>query len=296
VDNRQGIFDYPRLFEFLNRHSPKTVVVDVDGKGQTVPLNHAYLFRSEGGNIGLDSFIANISELFRREIARGELAAMLIHDIRSPLNSMNAYIELLLNRTFGPLNEGQQNFLEKAINLGDQTLEMLEDIHDIYRTEQHIFSLDREPFAAHKVVDDALLNIWPIADRKNIKIRKKVSRWLPKVYGDTFQIQRVLVNLLENAIKYCPENAELTVEVHKQSRQVARFLVRDNGGGIPENALKEIFRKSFRIKSDAQHQKGFGLGLYICKLIVKTHGGTIHAENNDQGGVTMIFTLPFHSN
>jgi len=292
VDNTTNSFPYNDLFEYINQHCPQTVVIDVSSHPPKQPTGNNYLYHCRENHIDLNSFFFNLAEFIRRAKSRTELAAMLIHDIRSPLHSMLAYIELLLNQTFGSLNDGQKNFLEKAMILGDQTLDMVEDINEIYKSEQYIFSLEKAPFDISQTIEQAMLNLWIQADQKNIQIRKEIASNLPNVFGDLFQIQRVFVNLISNSIKYCPEYSEIIIHVAQVSQRKLEISIIDNGGGIPEKDLKQIFRKMFRGKDHAKSQKGYGLGLYICKIIIKAHSGTIHAVNNDRGGVTFKFTLP----
>lgn len=295
VDNCENKFPYGKLFEYLNRCSPQTVVVNVSAEQKLRPVDSHYLYQCQSDHIPLDSFLINLNEFFRRAKSRTDLAAMLIHDIRSPLHSMLAYIELLLNQTFGAVNEGQKNFLEKAMILGDQVLDIIEDINEIYKSEQYVFSLEKGPFDISHVIDQALLNLWIQADQKNIQIFKEIPPDLPEIIGDAFQIQRVFVNLVGNAIKYCPKKSKIWIRVLQTSKRQIEIEVRDNGNGIPEADLKRVFRKAFRVRQHAEHHKGYGLGLYICKIIVKAHGGTILVENNEMGGVSFIFTLPVNT-
>ena len=257
----------------------------------SLPANH---FHITGDQLPFDDLLGALQRAIMRDQHRGELASLLIHDIRSPLNSMVGYLELLMNQTLGSLNEGQQGFVEKAATLGDQVLEMLEDINEIYRNEQYRFTLEREPVALKTIVNQALLNIWVQAEHKKIQINKRIPILLPKVVVDAFQVQRVLVNLLENAIKYCPENTTVTISARKTGRQFVKVTVRDTGVGIPEDQLPRVFGKSIRYHDAATHQRGLGLGLYICRLIIKAHRGSIRAENHPDGGVAFIFTLPTH--
>lgn len=292
VDNADGKFDYPTLYEYIQNFSPQTIVLDFGSDSIAKPVGNHFLYSGNDNAIHLESFLENLGEFFRRSRARTELAALLIHDLRSPIHSMLSYIELLLNKTFGDFNEGQKNFLEKSMILGDQILDMVEDINEIYQNEQHVFSLEKSLFHIVEAIDQALLNIWIQADQKNIKIKKEVSTELPYLLGDLFQIQRVLMNLLGNAIKYSPGHSTVTIKAEQRSQRQLEVSVIDNGGGIPEADLKNIFKKLFRASGDTNQQKGYGLGLYICKLIVKAHGGTIRAENNEQGGMSFIFSLP----
>ncbi|MGH1362283.1 MAG: sensor histidine kinase [Calditrichia bacterium] len=297
IDNPDQVFNYELFFNHINRRNPQSIVVNVGSEDSIKSYNHNLLFGANAidDSVGMESFVKNMGEFLKRANTRTELAAMLIHDIRSPLNSLIAYIQLLLNNTFGELNEGQSNMLEKAMVLGDQTLDMLEDMNEVYKSEQFSFTLDKDIFPIRKVIENAMLNLWVQADRKDIKIRKEVPAKFPLMKGDAFQIQRIFVNLIENAIKYSPEGSQINISAIHENKRMAGFSIADNGGGIPEDKLKSIFRKSYRIKDSAAFQKGHGLGLYICKLIIKAHNGTIEAQNNDIGGVTFNFTLPIQT-
>jgi len=283
-----------KIVKFFNRNFPQTLIITnhPDILPQKDTSNFIFYLNTDIPTFDLEIFFKNFSELITRERSRMELAAMLVHDARSPLNSLVGYLELLLNEVFGDLNEGQKNIIEKAINLGDKTFDMLEDINEVYQSEQYIFRLEKESFELEKILDEVLIDLWIRADQKNIKIKKKIPNAFPTIWGDGFQLQRVFTNLLTNGIKYCAENSQILIEGHVLSPDLVQISVIDNGGGVPEEQLKHIFDKFFRVASSKQFVKGYGLGLYICKLIIKAHGGKIWAENNDIGGLSFHFTLP----
>jgi signal transduction histidine kinase len=245
--------------------------------------------------IELNSFLSGINKFFLQGNYQKELESMLLHDIRSPLNSLIGYIELLLNNTFGELNEGQYNILEKVMDLGDSTLDMLEDLNELYREMHHVEVPQSQRFDIKKTLDNVLINIWVKADRKNIKIKKEISPQLQYLYGDDYQIQRALTNLISNAIKYSPINSQITIIMNRKKNNYAQITIQDNGGGISESQLPNIFDKYFRLKeNNITYSKGYGLGLYICKVIVESHGGKIWAENNTNNGLSIHLTLPLN--
>ncbi|RMF58850.1 MAG: sensor histidine kinase [Calditrichaeota bacterium] len=294
LDNTDGKFQYEKFIPFVENFAPHAFIINVGHRPEEeLAQTGNFFFTGENGeDIELTSFLININHFLKRAKSRLELAAMLIHDIRSPLNSLIAYIELLLNQTFGKLNEGQYNFLEKAMVLGDQTLDMLEDINEIYRNEQYVFSLDLETFSIHKVLDQALVGLWIQADSKEIQIKKSIPEDFPPVQGDAFQIQRVFTNLIGNAIRYCPRHSTITIKGTIYSQNQVKLSIIDNGEGIPEEELKKIFNRYYRYEDGGGATGGTGLGLYICKLIVKSHRGKIWAEKNEFGGSSFHFTLP----
>ena len=291
VDNKDGTFDFARFFRKVNS---KSLIVNVSEKAEKLPNNNILLYNLNPNSqtITLEIFLKNIRYLLERDKARMELAATLLHDLRSPLNSLISYMELLLNETFGEMNQGQKNFLEKAMILGDQVLDMLEEINEVYQNERYTFHLDKEEIDLHQLIDEALLKIWIQADARNIKIKKELPEKLPSVHGDPFQLQRVFSNIIGNSIKYCPDNSKIILKASPAKNKFIEVEIMDDGGGIAESQLKKIFNKYYRADSHEEPQKGQGLGLYISKLIIKAHKGKIRAANNQIGGLSFIFTLP----
>ncbi|MFZ0389268.1 MAG: HAMP domain-containing sensor histidine kinase [Calditrichia bacterium] len=294
TDNRQGNFPFDKFNTSFSEGSSQFFVLNI-GKDATKSIKIPFLIftlNNSQENINLPTFLDNAQRVLRRDQAQIELASMLLHDVRSPLNSLIGYMELLLNNTFGMLNEGQKNMLEKAMELGDATLDMMEDLNEVFRGEQSTLIIEGQPFSFSEILESVLVNIWIKADHKNIKIRKEVDPALKKIFGDDYQVQRVLTNLLNNAIKYSPENSEIRISAKQNDHQFVQISVADNGQGVKENQLNNLFDKFYRVRNGNKWQKGHGLGLYISKIIVKAHKGKIWAENNKMGGLSVHFTLP----
>ena len=124
-------------------------------------------------------------------------------------------------------------------------------------------------------------------------LKADVAPHLPLVVIDGALIEQVLINLLENAVKYTPEDG--IIRIHAEKRSMHLYLsVSDNGCGIPEGEEKKIFEKFYRVAHNPAAQ-GSGLGLAICRAIIEAHGGLIWAANNQTGGMTINFTFPLDS-
>ena len=121
-------------------------------------------------------------------------------------------------------------------------------------------------------------------------MKKKFLGTLPDVYGDNEMLRRVVVNLLENAIKFSPQRSNVLIAAKLSAREVTVW-VEDHGPGIPADQRERIFTKFIRLKTDGI-SKGFGIGLAFCRLAVQAHGGSIWVENSSEGGSRFIFTLP----
>ena len=294
IDNRNENYKYQVLINYLKDHQFQVFIVNIGPKTPRIHKNpfHIFSFEENTHRMSLCDFLKSANKFVQNSRAMIDLARMLLHDTRSPLNSMIGYLELLLNNTFGELQAGHRKILEKTMELGDTTLEMLEDLSEVFKSSQHNILLQKQKFNLQSLIDTILIGIWVKADRKNIKITKHLSPEIIYLNGDDYQIQRVITNLLNNAIKYCPEHSTINLLTETTSENNILISVEDNGGGVDEQYLPRLFKKYFRVEEKNNLQKGYGLGLYICKLIVKSHGGKIWAENNMNGGLTISFTIP----
>ena len=125
----------------------------------------------------------------------------------------------------------------------------------------------------------------------NIQIKKNIHSKLDEVIAEDFQIQRLLTNLFVNAIKYSPADSHIIIKTEMDTDKYLKISLIDSGQGVLEENISYLFDKYYRVKQN-NFKEGYGLGLYICKIIVKTHGGKIWAKNNELGGLTVTFTLP----
>jgi signal transduction histidine kinase len=296
LDNVNGKFPFERLKSIILANHTKKFLLNVGTPPpKSISLPHPVItINEQTDQVPISVLLKNIDRMIRKEKAQLELSSMMLHDVRSPLNSLIGYLELLINGTFGQLNEGHKNIIEKAIDMGDTALDLLEELNEIYRDEQETFLVQKQEFNFLKLLESVLAIIWVKADKKNIQIKKEIHPEIVHLYGDDFQIQRLLTNLLTNAIRYTVNNAKIYIKVLPAAEKFAEISIIDTGKGVPEKDLPHLFDKYFRVKQKNQINKGFGLGLYICKIIVKAHGGKIWANNNEQGGLSIHFTLPWN--
>ncbi len=297
LDNREGHFPFSHFIHQINNKQVNVLCI-VIGKQVLNESNDSLFFLSlppEVPNPVIKNVFKNAFVFIKMTQQQSELASMIMHDMRSPLNSLVGYLELIINETFGPLNEGQKKILEKAMELGDSTLEMLEDLNEIFIGEQNSLYIEKRPFDLCRLLEQVLINIWIKADRKNIKIKREIPDNLGFLYGDDYQIMRLLNNLLNNAIKYSPENSQIIIRAIEKG-SMAQISIIDNGGGVHPDQLPHLFEKFYRVNTQSAKRNGFGLGLYISQIITRAHGGRIWAENNPQGGLSVHFTIPLAKN
>jgi signal transduction histidine kinase len=208
---------------------------------------------------------------------------------------MIGYLELLENGVFGQLEEGQSKILYNIMTLGDMVIELIDDLNMLYQLENKAFQLKISPFNFLKTLEEVLIAVWVQADKKDIKIHKEITPKMPKIVGDSGKIQRVMMNLIINAIKFSPEKSRITIGLNLENESHVRFWVSDEGPGIPVSEISDIFKKYYHNIELSKKQRGFGLGLYISKYIIEAHHGQIWVQNNPQGGATFSFSLPAES-
>jgi len=242
-------------------------------------------------------FQAMIS-LARMEKHRNEFASLIWHDIRSPLQSIISYLELLEREVFGDMNPGQQQIINNVIDLTDLLVDLVDELSLIHQFEEGKFQLQRSPVQLRELLDEVMRAIWVQADKKEIKILMQIEDRLPTVMFDYRGIQRLALNLITNAVKFTPQKGVIRVEAEirtgNSGERCFRFLVTDSGEGIPNELLPFLFDRYFRLsnKKYSSRKAGFGLGLYISRLIVQAHHGEIGVYNNREGGATFYFTIP----
>ncbi len=253
---------------------------------------HLITRQSDLNSDSTDVFARNVYHLAADRKIQADLSAMLLHDIRSPAQSIFGYMELLEQEVFGEINEGQRQIILSALTLGDSIIDLMEELGEVYQFEKKAMDLFKVQLDLKQLLDETLRALWVQADRKNIKFMPKIDSNLPKVFADSTAIRRVLNNLIQNAIKYSPDGGTVRISVEATDNNTVDFNISDSGPGLPEEQMEQIFEKYFRISDYKHKQKGQGLGLYICKLIAESHGGTVSAANHPEGGSIFTFTLP----
>lgn len=236
------------------------------------------------------------TEEYHLEQMRQELSSMIVHDLRNPITSINSSLSML--RDLLRDDRADPEFLLEVVNIASSSVDymanLVQSILDVSRLEQNNVSLDCESFALADCVDYALKSILTQAMSANIKVTTDVPGDLPGVWIDEEIVKRVLVNLLDNAVRHTPQDGE----VHLRARYASALrmvitCVSDTGPGIPPEARARIFEKFTQLDQQAMRgYRGTGLGLAFCRLAVEAHGGRIWVEDGEAGGAVFCFTLP----
>lgn len=214
------------------------------------------------------------------------------HEMRTPLTAIMGYTDLLLDDE--SLASQQLEILNIIQDNSQRLLGLVTNLLDISRLEDGKLKIRPEPLEVADVVDRALVVIAPTAEQKRIAVTADIPDGLPQVYGDPRRVDQILVNLLNNAVKYTPDTGSVTLTAQNDEEAgMVRVSVADTGIGIAADLLPELFNRFVRAERvERTNVMGSGLGLSIAKGLVEAHGGQIWAESEEGRGATFTFTLP----
>lgn len=246
----------------------------------------------ENGHIqGIVAVFHDISDLKRLEKVRRDFVANVSHELRTPVSVIKGYAETLLAGALETDPKQVARFVEIIHNHSERLANLVGDLLALSALESGDLALELAPLPIASAVRHACNLLEQKAIGKGISIVVNGIEGVPPVLADHGRIEQVLINLLDNAIKYTPENGSVKISVH-DAGDMMKIIVTDTGNGIPPKDLPRIFERFYRVDSArSRDQGGTGLGLSIVKHIVQLHGGDVSAESTLGKGSTFTFTL-----
>ena len=221
------------------------------------------------------------------ERLRNSLLSTISHDLRTPLASLIGLADTV-QLTKPPPTDEQKELILSMRNSAMRMTALVNNLLDMARLESGAVQLNRQWQPLEEVVGSALGACTPLLEGRSLKVR--LAPDLPLLHLDAVLIERVLVNLLENAAKYTPAQTPITIEAHAETDSVV-VAVNDHGPGLPSGREGAIFEKFERGRKEGA-SSGVGLGLTICRAIMRAHGGDIRGETRATGGASFILTIP----
>ena len=233
-------------------------------------------------NLLASKAIMQIEAMFERQ---KKFVSDASHELRTPLSVMLAYTELLEHKKSSP--EIIRRLKDEITSLADFTGKLLQ----FARFDNNQALINKEPFDLTAFLQDIYQNIKPLAEQKSIKLSADIAPCL-NITADKILIRQLLYILLDNAIKYSPENSKISLSANMSKKQI-HIAVQDNGIGISDENKQHIFERFFRAdKARSRNNEGLGLGLAMALLIAQKHNGTIEVESKVNAGSTFTVTLP----
>ena len=306
------------LNDLKEDNKTKTMELELIGEeGQVIPVEVSAAPVTNDGNFdGMECSMRDITERKRleddlknsyerlqvayedlKEVDRmkTDFVSVITHELRTPLAVMGNNFEMLLDETFGELNEIQRESIGRSYKNNERLIKLIQDSIEMLNIYGDLLKLELNQISLEEVFKNVVSEMKELAREKEHEISFEVPTEIPVLECDEERISQVLTNLLQNAIKFTPDGGEIGVTLKNESTnegQVIIAMVSDNGIGIPKEEYVNIFKQFYEVGSYLHHGTGSGLGLSIAKGIVEAHGGKICVESRLGEGSKFTFTIP----
>jgi two-component system phosphate regulon sensor histidine kinase PhoR len=271
------------------RELQEEMVIQVGGKKEL--STHWVPLPGDKGLKGIVAVFHDISDLKRLEKIRKDFVANVSHELRTPVTVIKGYSETLLEGVLVEDPVRAARFVEIILNHSLRLTALITDLLNLSELESSEFALQLQPVALAETIQRACSLLENKAAEKGISLTLPAGETL-SVMADQGRLEQVLINLVDNGVKYTPSGGKITITVAEEGEFI-RVAVQDTGPGIPQGSIPRLFERFYRVDTGRSREEGgTGLGLAIVKHIVQLHGGMVKAENNAAGpGATFSFTL-----
>jgi signal transduction histidine kinase len=240
-----------------------------------------------------DTIVRNMEEMKTMDNLRRELVANVSHDLRTPLATIQGYLETILIKTDSLSEDEKQRYIHTIHSSAERLKKLVEELFELSKLEARETKPKPEPFSIAELAQDVHQKNFILAQAKKIELTAKFPFNLPMVYADIGMIERVLQNLLENAIKFTPEGGNILLKIQPIDETV-QVIVKDSGYGISKEDLPHIFDRYNKSEKKESASGGLGLGLAIVKKILEVHNISLSVESKVGEGTTFTFNLPVY--
>jgi len=231
-------------------------------------------------------------KLRKADVIKEEFLAMITHELKTPLVPIIGYVDILLSQKLGKINDTQKQKLEIIKTSTGFLLKMISDLLDAQKIELGQLAMVKNPHYLSQIIKDVLARMRPDLEHNSVMVTTDLQENISCLCDNT-RIEQVLINLISNAMDFCPKNnGKINIKLRLEDNTHAKISIIDNGIGIAKSKLDKIFVKFYQIDtSSTREHGGTGLGLSVCKGIIESHGGKIWAESEKTNNGTQIHIL-----
>jgi two-component system phosphate regulon sensor histidine kinase PhoR len=278
-----------RVIKEKQRLTTKEIIINIPEE-KIIQINGVPVL--ENGKLeGVILVFHDITELRRLERVRQDFVANVSHELRTPVSNIKGYAETLKEGAINDKNNAK-DFVEIIYRDSERLAQLIDDLLDLARIESGKMKMVFLPIDVNSTLERSIAIIANQAKEKAISIKLQAPVSLPKILADEARISQVLINLLDNAVKYTKTGGVVTISARQKDRYV-QIDVSDTGIGIPEEDMPRIFERFYRVdKARSRELGGTGLGLSIVKHIVQAHGGEVWVKSLVGHGSTFSFIIP----
>lgn len=225
---------------------------------------------------------------------KDDFVSLASHELRTPMTAIKSYLWMAIAGKGGELNEKQMYYVQRSYNSVDRLIKLVNDMLNISRIESGRLTIQMEAVDIQHLVSDTIEEVTPRAKELGVNVVIEKKGIVPEVFADADKIKEVIYNLVGNSLKFTPSGGTIAVSFVQKDKMV-EVVVKDTGSGIAQEDLPKLFQKFGMLSGSYvtnQPVTGTGLGLYICRSLIKLHGGEIWASSEGRGkGTTFVFSL-----
>lgn len=235
---------------------------------------------------------ANLARVAR---LKNEFLANMSHELRTPLNAILGIAEAFQEEIYGPINQKQHRFLSTLEDSGRHLLSLINDILDFSRLEADKLTLNLQPISVDDICQASLRMVQNIAYKKRLQVSTTLDTMVDVIQADERRLKQILVNLLDNAVKFTPEGGTIALEVKGNTEQeIVHFHVKDTGIGIADSDMEHLFQVFVQLDGGLSRvHEGTGLGLSLVYRLAKIHGGSVSVTSEVDQGSRFTVSLPW---
>ena len=239
-----------------------------------------------------DTIVADMDKIKSLEKLRRELIANISHDLRTPLAIIQGYIETLQMKA-NSLTEAERMDYSNKINMSSERLsKLIGQLFEYSKLEANQIEPNKEPFLISELANDIHRNYQVLAKKKNIALQLEMEEKTPLVFADISLVERAIQNLMDNALKFTPDNGEVIVKIVPSEKDV-EITIKDSGPGIDKEHQQLVFER-YRQTKTGKEKEGAGLGLAIVRKIMELHNASIRVFSQPNEGTSFSFSLPVY--
>jgi len=295
LNEKLKLFGLNKMFKESQREMHSIVrEINIVQKNKSVVLRSSIspVKDTEGKIIGIVAILRDITREKEMDRMKTEFISIVSHELRTPLTTMKEFTSIIADEIPGKLTEGQREYVNIIQGNIDRLARLIGNLLNISKIESGSTELKKELIDVVKIIESVVLTLRPGIDEK--KINLKISPYCSQVfvYADPDSIFQIFTNLVNNAIKFTPDNGEITVKMIDKQKEV-EFIVKDTGIGIASENIDKVFDRFQQFgRTTGSGEKGTGLGLAITKELIKEHHGKIWVKSDLEKGTKFCFFLP----
>ncbi|MNO57054.1 Alginate biosynthesis sensor protein KinB [compost metagenome] len=268
--------------------TPEDLTVEIDGETRLLAWNMTAVAQDDGRNIGAVMVVRDVTEQRNFERVHSEFVLRASHELRTPVTGMHMAFGLLQERLKFPAESREQDLMQTVDEEMHRLVRLINDLLNFSRYQSGMQKLELQPCKVSELLGEVRRRFSEQAESREIRLELDANDELPSLNLDHLQIERVLDNLLSNALRHTPSGGEIRIQALRQGERLA-IAVEDSGDGIPYSQQGRIFEPFVQV---GRKKGGAGLGLALCKEIVQLHGGRISVRSQPGKGTRFSISLP----